>query len=200
MNRSHILFPVCLASLLLACGGGSSSSASSAGSPSSGASTATRLSYTNPPASSGFSLQVEPATNNTSHVVLDLVGPNGTPCRGVAFFLSADASFATWGSAGGSDAYAAPGSALRLGSAVPFFRSKQPAGTGDLQVGVFETGGATATLDGTPIVSLALDLKAGQTASKTVTLGPTTGTHAIYQDDAGVSHAMVLAVGQLTTK
>lgn len=182
----------CLApalAILAACGGGHDSTPPIA---------ATKLHYVNPPAS-GFRLEVEPATNDTAHLVLNLIGPSGTAANGVAFFLTCDATKATWGNPGGSsDPFAKAGAAFTLGP-MPLFKSKQLQGTGDLQVGLFQTGAATATLGIAPIVSVALDLKpgSGMLAGTSVDLAPTNGKTSKYLNDLGADQAMTIGVGTL---
>ena len=178
--------------LLVACGGGKDSPPPTA--------PATKLHYVNPPAS-GFRLEVDPVTNDSAHLVLNLLGSTGTTATGVAFFLTSDASTVAWGNPGGSDAYAKAGSAFTLG-AVPMFKSKLIQGTGDLQVGLFQTGAPARSLGNAPIVSLALDLKTGTgvLAGTRVGLTPTVGKTSKYLDGQGTDQTMTIAVGVLTAQ
>lgn len=187
----RILLVAPVLAILAACGGGHDSTPPIA---------ATKLHYVNPPAS-GFRLEVEPATNDKPHLVLNLVGPSGTAASGVAFFLTCDATKASWGNPGGSDPFAKAGTAFTLGP-VPLFKSKQPLSTGDLQVGLFQTGAAAATLGIAPIVSVALDLKpsSGMLAGTSVDLAPTKGKTSKYLDGLGADQTMTIGVGVLTAQ
>ncbi|MBI1752415.1 MAG: hypothetical protein HY014_06835 [Acidobacteria bacterium] len=175
--------------LLTACGGGSSTPPGPA----------TKLHYTNPPAS-GFRLEVDPATNDTPHLVLNLVGPAGTTGQGAALFLTCDATKAVWASPGGADPFAKAGGALTLGP-VALFKSKRQ-GAGDLEVGICQTGAPAANLGKAPIVSLALDLKpdGGLLSGTAVALAPTTGKASKYLDAQMADQPMALGVGTLTAQ
>ena len=179
----------------------------SGGSPSSRPSQATALHYVNPPAASGhYQLVVEPASNDSPHLLLDLAGPSGTVIQGVAFFATAGPG-AAWGDPGGATANAKAGPALTLGTPA-LFQSKLDAG-GNLQVGIFQTqmssswpawpAVAAATLGSAPIVTLALDL--GQAGSGTaVSLAGTAGKTPVYVDGGNVLQTMVLDMGTLTAQ
>ncbi|WP_243287624.1 hypothetical protein [Geothrix terrae] len=186
-----LLFPF-LALAVVSCGGGGGGSAPQPAGP------ATRLHYANP-VSSGFRLEADPTTNDTSHLVLNLMGPAGTPAQGVAVFLTCDGTRASWGAPGGTDPHAKAGTALTLG-VVPLFTSRQPQGTDDLQVGLFQTGAPPATLGSTPILSVALDLKTGCLSGSRISLVPTDQKTSQYLDGQGVKRPLVLAVGTLTAQ
>ena len=177
---------------LASCGGGKDSPPPSA--------TATKLHYVNPPAS-GFRLEVDPATNDAAHLVLNLMGPSATAATGVAFFLTGEPTAVAWGNPGGADPYAKAGSAFTLG-AVPLFKTKLTQGTGDLQVGLFQTGAPTHGLGSASIVSLALDLKTGTglLAGTRVGLAPTVGKTSKYLDGQGTDQTMTIGVGVLTAQ
>lgn len=176
---------ILLLSLLTACGGHNPSPPGPA----------TALHYVNP-APTGFRLEVEPATNDTPNVVLDLIGPAGTSLHGVAFFLTCDTTRALWSSPPN-----ATGSALTLG-AVPLFRVKPGAGTGDLQVGLFQTGAPPAVLGAAPIVSLglSLNLAQGPRSGLPVALAPTLGRTSEYLDGNRTTQILNIGVGTLTTR
>lgn len=163
-------------------------------------STATTLQYANPAAVSGhFRLVAEPASNGTSHLLLDLVGPAGTAIKGVALFATAG-SGAAWGDPGGADPNAKAGTALTLGSPA-LFKSKLNAG--DLQVGICQTGAAAATLGSAAIVTLALDLdQAGMMAvsGTVVGLAATAGKTSVYVDGNNAQQTMILDMGTLTAQ
>ena len=192
LRRLRILNVASALVILAACGGGKDSPPPSV--------TATKLHYVNPPAS-GFRLEVDPATNDSAHLVLNLMGPSGTAASGVAFFLTSDATAVAWGSPGGAEPYAKAGSAFTLG-AVPMFKSKLSQGTGDLQVGLFQTGAPAQGLGSAPIVSLALDLKTGTglLAGTRVGLAPTVGKTSKYLDAQGTDQTISIGVGVLTAQ
>ena len=177
---------------LAACGGGKDNPPPSA--------PATKLHYVNPPAS-GFRLEVDPATNDAAHLVLNLMGPSGTSASGVAFILTSEPTAVAWGSPGGADPYAKAGGAFTLG-AVPLFKTKLTQVTGDLQVGLFQTGASARSLGPAAIVSLALDLKTGTglLAGTRVGLAPTVGKTSKYLDGLGTDQAMTIGVGVLTAQ
>jgi hypothetical protein len=180
--------------LLGGCGGGGGAASSSpAAAPA--AAYATVLSYSNPPLG-GYSLQAEPASNGTAHLVLDLVGPAGTVAQGVSFFLTADPAMVSWSQQG--SAYAAPGTVFSLGSAPQAFVTQVTAG-GGLQVGIYQKSG-TATYGSAPLVTLALDLKpAAVSPGSAVALAPSAGQQAVFLDPNGAVEAFpeAIAIGGL---
>ena len=187
----HTLIPAVALGLLAACSQGSN--------PVTPAPTyASKLHYVNP-AATGWRLEADATTNDTAHLVLNLVGPTGTATKGAAFFLTCDATKAGWGSAGGTDNYAKAGSLLSLGSAPQLFKSKLSGG--DLQVGIFQKGGTAATLSASPVVSVALDLKATTLAQGTaVSLAATGAKQAIQLDATGTTQNITVTVGTLTAQ
>ena len=182
------LFPIGLFCLFVACGGGGSNSQQPARS----------LNYVNPPGT-GFRLEVEPATNNTNHLMLNLVGPGCQAIQGIAFTLTSTLTQFTWGNPGGTDPYAKAGTALTLG-AIPLFKTKRPTGAdGDLQVGIFQTGAMATTLGNHPIVSVALDFPANSTliSGTQLTLG---SKDAQFLDGQRNAQSITIAVGTLTAQ
>ena len=154
------------------------------------------LSYTNPPVS-GFSLQADPNSNNTSHLVLNLVGPSGTVAQGVSFFVTADPAKVTWSKTAGF--YAIPAAVFILGSAPQAFQTLVSA-TGDLQVGLYQKSGSVP-LAGDALVAVALDLKSNAVApGSTVALAVTPGKQPVYVDAAGTVRPFPapIAIGTLT--
>jgi hypothetical protein len=174
--------------VLCSCGG------SGAGSSAAASSYATTLSYVNPPLS-GYSLQAA-SGNNTSHLVLNLVGPSGSAAQGVSFFLSADPSKVAWSKGTGTPSYATPGNVFNLGATPQAFVTSVSA-AGVLQVGIFQKGG-TATFGSAPIVTLALDLAATTLAPGT-SVALTVPQQAVYVDGTGTvkPFATAIAVGTL---
>ena len=197
-NRSRLLFPmdvlvlVGTLSLFLACGGASAPAglATSTNAP------ATTLSYTAPATVGSAYRLVRSATSTGTHLVLDLVGPAGTQIKGVVLTLSADTAKATWNNPGGTtDPYIKEGQLLALGAGTKLIKS-QLSGSG-LQVALFQKGtAAAATLDYQPILSVALDLKAGTTP------GPVSLSSATAQilDANGTTQAITVAMGTLTAQ
>ncbi len=183
-----LLLPIPL-TLLFACGGGSGLTGPVPAK-------ATKLRYENPTPTPGhFQLVVEAATNDTGHLLLDLMGPTGTVTQGVALFVTTGKG-ATWGNPGGSDPYAKAGAELILGSPA-LFKSKVSAG--DLQVGLFQTGAPPATLGATPILTLALDL--GTSVNQgSVGLAVTAGKSSVYLDRANTKQSLILDLGTLTAQ
>lgn len=187
----RILWALPLLALLASCGGGGGSTAAAPT-----AATASKLHYVNPIGAPGhFLLVVEPATNDTSHLLLDLIGPTGTLVKGVAFFVTVGAG-ATWGNPGGPDPHAKAGTELRLGTPA-LFKSKLNAG--DLQVGLFQTGAPPASLGPASIVTLALDLGASIQPGP-LGLVATTGKAAVYVDGSGTEQPLILDLGTLAAQ
>ena len=193
-NQRTLLFAALSGpALLLLCGCGGGASAPS-GSSAPAAAYATVLTYTNPPPG-GYTLQAEPASNGTAHLVLDLVGPSGTVAQGVSFFLTADPAKVTWSQSG--TGYAVPGAVFSLGAAPQAFVTQVSAGA--LQVGIYQKSGV-ATYGSAPLVTLALDLKPGAVSpGSTVALAPTAGQQAVFVDQNGAVELFpeAIAVGAL---
>lgn len=158
---------------LLACGGGGGGGGGSSDS-------STTLSFSTTATTSEYRFAENTSLSSDSRLVLDLYGPTGTTARGVALFLTTDASKATWvnpstGSTSGS--LITVGSQFTLGS-TPKLLADAASGAA-LQVGVFQKGGAAATYSGsTPILSVALAPVSGA-ASGSVTFGATSGRQSI---------------------
>jgi hypothetical protein len=183
--------------LAIGCGGGGGNPASPSAPPEPAA-YATSLTYTDPPLS-GYSLQADPASNGTSHLVLNLVGPAGTAAQGVSFFLTADPASVTWSKTGWST-YLLPGATFNLGAA-PQALVAGLLPNGGLQAGIFQKSG-TATYGSAPLVSVALDLNQGTLASGTaVALAPTAGQQAVFLDgQSQVQPLPAIQVGTLVAR
>jgi len=165
----------------------------------------TTLTYVNSPTgtSSTWRAEVDPATNGTAAVTLNVFGPAGLQIKGATAFITCSTR-AIWAMPpGASDPYAAKGSALDLTTqgpnpAIQLFKSKLSASAKDLQVGAYQKQGSV-TLGTAPLFSVALGLKPQSTAGKAA-LDPTTGKSCIYLDAAGVEHTFTLILGELTSK
>ena len=155
---------------------------------------AVALVYTAPTAG-GYQL-VKDASSSSTHLVLGLVGPAGTQIKGVVLTLNADAAKTTWNNPGGTaDPYIKEGQLLALGAGTKLMKSQLSGSS--LQLALFQKGTApAATLDNQPILSVALDLKAGATP------GPVSLSSATAQilDATGTTQAITVAVGTLTAQ
>ena len=189
--------------LLVHCGGG----AASAGAPP--AAPATALHYTSP-GTTGFRLEADPASNDTAHLVLNLLGPAGTQIEGAALFLSVNPAQVTWGHPAGGLSYAKAGSVLDLTlggqPSVQLFKSKLSPDSTTLQVGIFQKQGAATIAQGAPLVSVVLDLGPSVTAGASLSLAAAAGKQACYLDETGTLMPMngqqsgTIAVGSLTAR
>lgn len=189
----HTLIPAVALGLLAACGGGGSDPVTPVT-----PTYASKLHYVNP-AATGWRLEADATTNDTAHLVLNLVGPTGTATKGAAFFLTCDTAKASWASAGGTDTYAKAGGLLSLGNAPQLFKSKLTGS--DLQVGIFQKGGTAATLTTSPVVSVALNLASTSLAQGTaISLAPTSAKQAVQVDSTGTSQNITVTVGTLTAQ
>ena len=177
-----------LLAVLLACGGKAAGDGTTAAAPSAGT-----LSYT-APATAGFQLVRDPSSTRT-HVVLNLVGPQGTQLKGVGLSLTVDGAKASWAKVGGTDPYLLEGSALTLGTGTKLVKSQLAGQT--LEAAVYQKGAtAPATLGTQAILTVALDLKAGAPRGP-VTLSSASAT---LLDAAGKTQTIAVAVGSLTVE
>jgi hypothetical protein len=82
------------------------------------------------------------------------------------------------------------------------FKSRQPENTGDLQVGIFQTGAAATPLGSAPIVSVALDFKVGNWMfpGTPVNLASTNGKTSMYLDGQKTEQPITLGIGTLTAQ
>jgi hypothetical protein len=173
-------------------GGGTTAGTAPVTPPAPSSTYATTLVYSNP-ALSGYSLQADPASNGTGHLVLNLVGPAGTAAQGVSFFLTADPASVTWSKAGWST-YLLPGSVFDLGTA-PQALAAGLLPDGGLQAGLYQKSG-TAAFGSAPLASVALDLVPDAvTPGTTVSLAPTAGQQAVYLDGQGQVQPLPAAIG-----
>jgi len=171
--------------LFMGCGGASAPKAST---PEAGS-----LAYT-APTGSGYRLVRDPASTG-SHLVLDLVGPAGTRLKGVVFTLNADTTRVAFANAGGTDPYVKEGQVLTLGTGTPLVKGEIVGAA--LQSAVFQKGAAApATLGNQPLLSVALNLKAGA-ALGAVNLS---STSAQILGASGKTQAITVAVGTLSAE
>ncbi len=146
------------------------------------------------PAAAGYQLVRDPSSTNT-HLVLGLVGPQGTQVRGAVLSLNVDGSMVAWANPGGSDPYIREGQALSLGTGTKLLKSQLSGST--LQTAIFQKGSApAATLGSQPILSVALDLKAGAPKGA-INLS---SASAQILDAAGATQAITVAVGSLSVQ
>ena len=171
----------------LACGGSSASTGPKS-------TVATGLVYT-APTSQGYRLVADPASTATN-LVLNLLGPTGEATQGVIFKVSCDGTKATWVAPAGSATLARPGTALNLGTGLPLLQSS--ASGQELQAALFQKGGTAATtLGASPILSVALSLKAGAPQGKVMLMA---WPECKAQGAAGESKPISVAVGELVAK
>lgn len=170
---------VCAATVLglsMACGGGHSD-------PEAGP--ASTLSYTDPVNPTGFYLKVEPETNNTSRIVLDLMSAAPVQAQGLSFYLSVDPAQAAWTRLGEAPVHALNGTTFTLEGGQPqAFLTKVKAG--DLQVGLYQRTGSVTTQPGSPLVRIGLTLGSGGVkAGAAINLAATSSTPSVYVDASG---------------
>lgn len=178
-----------LLSLVVNCGGGGGGSTPT---PTPTPTFASKLAYTNPPAT-GYRLEVDPATNNTGNLKLNLVGPSGEASKGIAFYLTATGTMVDFTSAmGGSQNYLKEGTVLTLGSTPQLFKVKYDSAKNELSAGLFQKSGF-AQLATAPIATVGLTLKSNVTAGP-VSLG-VGGKKTVIVDGTGTPKEITLGVG-----
>jgi len=169
--------------VLLACGGGSSGPAPRA----------TALDYQDPPPG-GYRFIKHPSLSTSTHLVLDLVGPeSGAAARGAAVVLQAGGSGVSWAPVAGAGSPAVqPGAVFNLGGPPQFVLAKVTGGT--LQAGLFQKGpGVPPAAFGADILfSVALDLGDGTPGTVALTPG-----RCFIQDPSGGVAAIQPALGTL---
>jgi hypothetical protein len=148
-------------------------------------------------------VEAEPGTNDSSTVVLRVLGPAGLKVQGATVFLSCPAEQVSWTKpTGAADAYVAAGGALNLSlgpdPSVQMFKSKLSDSARDLQVGAYQKTGA-ALLGSAPLFSVALSLKSPAQAGS-IACTATSGKNSIYLDDHGQTHSLTLRLGALTVR
>jgi hypothetical protein len=174
---------------LLACGGSNSPNASTTATPT----IASGLTYTAPSAT-GYLLARDPSSTGT-HLLLNLVGPQGAQVKGAVLSLNVDGAKVAWSNAGGSDPYIKEGQVLDLGTGTKLLKS-QLSGSA-LQAAIFQKGSApAATLGNQPLFSVALDLKAGISPGAIAL----SSSSAQILDAVGTTQAITVAVGSLSAQ
>jgi hypothetical protein len=178
---------------LVGCGGSSTTQASHSASATPAPTPAASLVYTAPSAA-GYQLVRDPSSTG-SHLVLSLVGPQGTQVRGALLSLNADGAKVAWGNPGGSDPYIREGQVLALGTGTKLLKSQLSGSM--LQAALFQKGATpAATLDSQPLFSVALDLKAGASTGAV----KLSSASAQILDATGATQAITVAVGSLVAQ
>ena len=155
------------------------------------------LTYVNPVAK-GFRLEVEPSTNQTASLKLNLIGPKGTLGQGVAFFLQVDPLAAAWANPEGGTGVVRAGRSWPSGRSGPRLAWAKAEG-GRLQAGLFRKNKAPGAMDAGPILSLALRLEAGASRGA-VNLSAPTDRQAVYLDGNNDLVPLHVAVGTLVAE
>jgi hypothetical protein len=198
MKKTLSFFGILSLALLSACGGGGGGSTASSGT-TPPPPPASALSYQDP-AATGFRFVKNTSASTGTHLVLDLIGPSGTPAKGVAFFMMADTSKVTWVHPTPSDtsgSHIAAGTVFPLGSGAKLLADK--VNGNQLQVGIFQKGGSATTIGTTPILSLALNLNSSA-AKGTVSFGPASGKQAKQMNADGTLSDITINVGTLSAQ
>ena len=146
---------------LLACGGGGG------GGGAAGGSSSIRLSlvYTDPPPAAGYRFVSDALLSTPTHLVLNLVGPDGGRGRGVAFALdlSSGSGAVAWAMVTPGDTQYVENILFNLGPGAPLVKTALQGQT-TLLADIFQKGpGNDQALD-TPICRVALDAQAPLTA------------------------------------
>jgi hypothetical protein len=138
---------------------------------------------------------VRDPSSTGSHLVLSLVGPQGTQVRGALLSLNADGAKVAWGNPGGSDPYIREGQVLALGTGTKLLKSQLSGSM--LQAALFQKGATpAATLDSQPLFSVALDLIAGASTGAV----KLSSASAQILDATGATQAITVAVGSLVAQ
>ena len=159
---------------------------------------AATLAYTDPTTGT-FQLKKNTTLSTATHLVLDLVGPAATTGSGVSAAFTVDTAKVAWANVATADAagtYVQTGGAFTLGAGTQILKGKVTAGV--LQVTAAQKGTASPVALNTPLVRVALDLKALQTPGA-ITLSANAGK-AYYTDAAGVITATTVTVGTLAAQ
>ncbi len=180
--------------LLTACGGGDGGS----GGKPTPAPFATILTYTDP-AAVGPRLVRNAALSTTSRLVFDLIGPAGTPIRGMALPLMSDATKVDWVPPVDDNSLrlVLDCGVIPLGS-TPQLRYEQldPLNRGSLDMGLFQKGGTPTQLGEQAILRLALRLRPS-TPIGPIDLAVAAGRQLVVADANGALNGYVVKIGAL---
>jgi len=158
---------------------------------------ASSLAYTDPTTGT-YLLKKNTTLSTASHLVLDLVGP-ATTGSGITAAFTADTTKVTWANVATSDpagTFVQNGGAFTLGVAPQILKGKVTGSS--LQVAAAQKGIASPVALNTPLLRIALDLKASQpTGSITFSADATKGQ---VLDGTGVPSAITVSVGTLTAQ
>jgi len=160
------------------------------------------LAYTDPTTGT-YQLKKNTTLSTASHLVLDLIGPSSGTAAGVSLTLSADTTKVTWVDipAGGTTAVLMQnGTQFSLGSGVAIQKARA---TGNvLQATVAQKNPTAAvSLNGTSLIRVALDLKAGLSlAQGTVITLSADAAKSQLLDGAGAIAPITVTVGTLTVQ
>lgn len=159
---------------------------------------ATALTYTDP--TTGTYLLKKNATLSTAtHLVLDLVGPAATTGLGVSASFTVDIAKASWTNVAAADTagtYVQNGTQFSLGTAPQILKGKVSGGV--LQVAAAQKGTGSPVSLNAPLLRIALDLKAAQTAGAiTLTVD---NTKSLLLDGTGTLTPIAVTVGTLAAQ
>lgn len=155
------------------------------------------LHYRNPPAS-GWRLEVDPASNHSSRLILHLLGPKHSQVFGVAFFLEVEQARADWASPDHGAELFRCGRGWDPGQNAPRLARAGNRG-GLLQVGLFRRDGPAARLGADPVLSLALELKPGTTPGPVALWAPS-DRHPVHLDGARALLPLPVSLGTLVAQ
>jgi hypothetical protein len=179
MKTINLILSGLLLVSLVACSGGGGNSSTQPVPP---VVYATNLTYADPSGTASYRLIKNVSLSTTTRLVLDLYGPSGQAARGLSFFLSADTSRVDFVNPAGSGVSAiSAGSVFNLGSEPKLLKDKLTQSNVNLEVGIYQKGGAAATFGSTPILSLALNLK-GTAQKGVVALNALSGAQELKND------------------
>ncbi|HLP30197.1 MAG TPA: hypothetical protein VK150_02470 [Geothrix sp.] len=159
---------------------------------------ATTLAYTDPTTGT-YQLKKNGTLSNSTHLVLDLVGPAATTGTGVTATFSADTTKVTWVNVAAADpanTFVQNGDAFTLGAAPQILKGKV---TGNvLQVTAAQKGTASPVALNVPLLRIALDLKAAQGTGAITFTADSTKCQVV--DGTGTIGAITVTVGTLAAQ
>ncbi|MBP1773912.1 MAG: uncharacterized protein H6P99_3075 [Holophagaceae bacterium] len=159
---------------------------------------ATGLAYTDPTTGT-YQLKKNGTLSNSTHLVLDLVGPAAATGTGVTAAFSADTTKVTWVNVAAADpanTFVQNGDAFTLGAAPQILKGKV---TGNiLQVTAAQKGTAAPVALNVPLLRVALDLKAAQGTGAITFTADSTKCQVV--DGTGTISAITVTVGTLSAQ